>query len=154
MRTSSSLLSPEHRAALREAATAAVPAALAAARADDEEAALSLCGQGATFAVASDTELTELRRTLEPLYADLRSDPDTKAALDTITSLKSRDRRIGRGADLRVHRAAGYGVSHSGGSLRDDADTGRLAHGRDHGGGLGGGRTVREGGLSSRPANT
>ena len=59
-----------------------------AARADDEEVVLSLCGQGATFAVASGTELIELRRTLEPLYAELRSDPGTKAALDTITSLK------------------------------------------------------------------
>jgi TRAP-type C4-dicarboxylate transport system substrate-binding protein len=82
-------LSSDHRAALRQAATAAVPAALAAARVDDDEAALSLCGQGATFAVASDSDLTELRRALEPLYAELRSDPGTKAALDTITSLKS-----------------------------------------------------------------
>jgi TRAP-type C4-dicarboxylate transport system substrate-binding protein len=82
-------LSVEHEAVLRAAATAAVPAALAAARTDDEEAALSLCGQGTTFAVASENELAELRRALQPLYAELMADPDTKANIHAISSLKT-----------------------------------------------------------------
>jgi len=80
---------PEHKAVLRAAATAAVPAALAATRVDDEDATLSLCGQGMTFAVASEAELAELRKALEPVYAELTGDPKTKADIDAISNLKT-----------------------------------------------------------------
>jgi TRAP-type C4-dicarboxylate transport system substrate-binding protein len=82
-------LTPEQQAALREAATAAVPEALAAARAEDEEAALELCRRGVTFAVASESELAELRSALEPIYEELAADPETKSNIDAITTLKT-----------------------------------------------------------------
>ena len=82
-------LSPEQQNVLREAATAAVPEALAAARAEDDEAALQLCRRGLTFAVASEGELAELRGALEPVYAELTADPETKSNIEAITNLKT-----------------------------------------------------------------
>jgi TRAP-type C4-dicarboxylate transport system substrate-binding protein len=82
-------LTPEQQDALREAATAAVPEALAAARAEDDEAALQLCRRGLTFAVASESELAELRTALEPVYAELTADPETKSNIEAITDLKT-----------------------------------------------------------------
>jgi TRAP-type transport system periplasmic protein len=82
-------LSAEQQAVLREAATAAVPGALAAARAEDEEAALLLCSRGMTFAVASESELAELHSALEPVYAELTADPETKSNIDAIANLKT-----------------------------------------------------------------
>jgi TRAP-type C4-dicarboxylate transport system substrate-binding protein len=82
-------LTPQQQAVLRDAATAAVPEALAAARAEDDEAALKLCRRGLTFAVASQSELAELRTALEPVYAELRADAETKSKIDAITKLKS-----------------------------------------------------------------
>jgi TRAP-type transport system periplasmic protein len=82
-------LSPERQNVLREAATAAVPEALAGARAEDEEAALELCRRDLAFAVASESELGDLRRALEPVYAELRADAETRSNIDAITQLKS-----------------------------------------------------------------
>ena len=82
-------LTPKQQAALREAATAAVPEALAAARAEDEEARSELCRRGMTFAVASESELAALRSALEPVYAELTADPETRSAIDAITDLKA-----------------------------------------------------------------
>jgi TRAP-type C4-dicarboxylate transport system substrate-binding protein len=82
-------LTPKQQAVLREAATAAVPEALAAARAEDEEARSELCRRDMTFAVASESELAELRRALEPVYAELSADPEAKSNIDAITNLKT-----------------------------------------------------------------
>jgi TRAP-type C4-dicarboxylate transport system substrate-binding protein len=82
-------LAPNQQTVLREAAAAAVPGALAAARAEDEEAALQLCRRGLTFAVASESDLGALRGALEPVYAELTSDPETRSAIDAITDLKA-----------------------------------------------------------------
>lgn len=82
-------LTPDQQAVLREAATAAAPEALAAARAEDEEAALQLCRRGMTFAVASGSELAELRRALDPVYAELTADQETKSKIEAITRLKT-----------------------------------------------------------------
>jgi TRAP-type C4-dicarboxylate transport system substrate-binding protein len=82
-------LTPKQQAVLREAALAAVPEALAGARAEDDEAALQLCRRGVTFAVASDSDLAELRRALEPVYAELTADQETKSNIDAIISLKT-----------------------------------------------------------------
>jgi TRAP-type C4-dicarboxylate transport system substrate-binding protein len=82
-------LTPKHQAVLRDAATASVPGALAAARAEDDNAALQLCRRGLTFAVASESELAALRTVLEPLYTELRADPETRSAIDAITNLKA-----------------------------------------------------------------
>jgi hypothetical protein len=81
-------LAPEQQDAIREAATAAVPGALEEARAEDDEAALQLCRRGMTFAVASESQLAELRRALEPVYAELTTDPETKSNIEAITDLK------------------------------------------------------------------
>jgi TRAP-type C4-dicarboxylate transport system substrate-binding protein len=82
-------LTPKQQAVLREAATAAVPGALEAARAEDDYAALQLCRRGLTFAHASESELAELRTALEPLYTELRADAETRSKLDAIMKLKS-----------------------------------------------------------------
>jgi len=82
-------LTPKQQGVLREAAAAAVPEAIAAARAEDEEAALQLCRRGVTFALASERELAELRAALEPVYAELTADPETKSDIEAITNLKT-----------------------------------------------------------------
>jgi TRAP-type transport system periplasmic protein len=82
-------LGPEQQSALHEAATAAVPGALEEARAEDDEAALQLCRRGMTFAVASESELAELRTALEPVYAELTAEAETKSNIEAITNLKS-----------------------------------------------------------------
>ena len=82
-------LTPKQQAVLREAATSAVPEALAAARAEDEEASSELCRRGLSFAVASESELAALRSALEPVYAELTADPETRSAIDAIANLKT-----------------------------------------------------------------
>jgi TRAP-type C4-dicarboxylate transport system substrate-binding protein len=82
-------LTPEQQAVLRDAATAAVPGALAASRAEDDEARSDLCRRSLTFALASASDLEALHRALEPVYADLLVDPDTEAHIDAITNLKT-----------------------------------------------------------------
>jgi TRAP-type C4-dicarboxylate transport system substrate-binding protein len=82
-------LTDEQRSVLRAAAESAIPNALEASRAEDEEAASTLCRRGLTFATASEADLAELRAALEPVYADLASDPETKSYLDAIASLKT-----------------------------------------------------------------
>jgi TRAP-type C4-dicarboxylate transport system substrate-binding protein len=82
-------LTAEQQVALREAATAALPVAMAASRGEDAEAVPVLCRRGMTFAVASESDLAELRTALQPVYAELEQDTDTKAAIDEITGLKT-----------------------------------------------------------------
>ena len=82
-------LTDEQQSALRDAAAAAIPEALAAARADDEEATGILCRRGLTFAAASESDLSELRGALEPVYAELSSDEDTSAYVAAIEDLKT-----------------------------------------------------------------
>jgi TRAP-type C4-dicarboxylate transport system substrate-binding protein len=92
-------LTPKQQAVLREAATAAVPGALAAARAEDDNAALQLCRRGLTFSLASESELAALRTALEPVYVELRADSETRSKLDAITKLK---REVAVAADAPV----------------------------------------------------
>jgi hypothetical protein len=82
-------LTSEQQSILRDAAKAAVPESLAASRAEDDEAAPLLCRKGMTFAVASRDDLADLRAALEPVYAELTSDPETKSHIDAIKSLKA-----------------------------------------------------------------
>jgi TRAP-type C4-dicarboxylate transport system substrate-binding protein len=82
-------LTDAQQSALRDAAESAIPKALEASRAEDEEAVASLCRRGLTFATASEADLAELRSAFEPVYADLGSDPETKSYLDAIASLKT-----------------------------------------------------------------
>jgi TRAP-type C4-dicarboxylate transport system substrate-binding protein len=82
-------LAPEQQDALRQAAAAALPAALDDSRADDDDAAPALCREGMTLAVASESDLAELRAALQPLYEELDADPEAKAHLDAILDLKA-----------------------------------------------------------------
>ena len=82
-------LTPSQQAVLGEAAITAVPESFAGARAEDEEATNELCRRGVTFAVASESELAELRSALEPVYAELTADPETGSNIEAITDLKT-----------------------------------------------------------------
>jgi TRAP-type C4-dicarboxylate transport system substrate-binding protein len=82
-------LTEKQQSALRDAAAAAIPEALAASRAEDEEAAAMLCKRGMTFAAASESDLAELRTALEPVYADLAADQEVKSYIDAIAGLKT-----------------------------------------------------------------
>jgi TRAP-type C4-dicarboxylate transport system substrate-binding protein len=82
-------LTPDQQAVLREAATVAIPGALEASRAEDEEAARNLCRRGLPFVTASAEDLAELRSALEPVYEQIAADPDAETALDAISGLKS-----------------------------------------------------------------
>lgn len=81
-------LTEEQQSALRDAAESAIPKALEASRAEDEEAVAILCRRGMTFATASESDLAELRAALERVYAQLTSDPETRSYVDAIASLK------------------------------------------------------------------
>ena len=81
-------LTEELQSVLRDAAEAAIPKALEASRAEDEEAVATLCRRGMTFATASESDLAALRTALEPVYAQLTSDPETRSFVDAIASLK------------------------------------------------------------------
>jgi TRAP-type C4-dicarboxylate transport system substrate-binding protein len=82
-------LAPDQRDGLREAAAAAIPAALDDSRAEDDEGITALCREGMTLATASDTDLAELRTAVEPVYEELSADPTTSAHLDAIVDLKA-----------------------------------------------------------------
>ena len=82
-------LTPKQQAVLREAAAAAVPGALAASRAEDDEARNELCRRGLAFAPASESDLGALRSALEPVYAELTDGPETNSNIDAITKLKT-----------------------------------------------------------------
>ena len=101
-------LTDEQQSVLGDAAESAIPKALEASRAEDEEAVAQLCRRGLTFATASETDLAELRSAFEPVYADLGSDAETKSYLDAIIRLKT---EIAASAE-----APGCAASDSGGS--------------------------------------
>ena len=82
-------LTSDQQSILRDAAKAAVPESLATSRAEDDDAAPVLCRRGMTFAVASPDDLADLRAALDPVYAELTSDPETKSHIDAIKSLKA-----------------------------------------------------------------
>lgn len=80
-------LSAEQRGWLQDAAGDA--AARSTALADtDAQSMTSACGTGARFADASEGQLTALEDAFEPVYADLRLDPETKALIERIEALK------------------------------------------------------------------
>ncbi len=81
-------LTTEQRDILRDAATATVGPAMVASRGEDTEAGPNLCRSTMEVVEASPSELAELGTALEPLYAELEADPDTKAFLDEIRTVK------------------------------------------------------------------
>ena len=81
-------LTSEQREVLRDSAVAAVPDALAASRAEDDNAVPTLCREGITLTVATEVDLGELHAAFQPVYDELAADPATKDYLDAITALK------------------------------------------------------------------
>ena len=82
-------LTETQQSALREAALAATPYALEWAREEDNEAASALCRRGMSFVSASEGDGSALRQALEPVYAELANDAETKSYLDVISGLKT-----------------------------------------------------------------
>ena len=82
-------LTGEQRAALRNAARAAIPANLAALQASEKEAAGNLCRRGLAFVTASGTDLAALHRAVQPVYDKLERDSLTKAAIEQIQRMRS-----------------------------------------------------------------
>ena len=75
--------------ALQQAAADAIPAALDASRAEDEDALPALCREGMQLIKASDEALADLRTAFRPIYAELNADPATHAHLAAIEELKA-----------------------------------------------------------------
>ncbi len=83
-------LTAGERDVLQEAATNALPKAGPAARASDLEAAANLCRTGrVAFDLATASELRALRQAVAPVYRELESDPETRATIQQIESLKA-----------------------------------------------------------------
>jgi TRAP-type C4-dicarboxylate transport system substrate-binding protein len=83
-------LTAGERDVLQQAATNAVPKAGPAARSYDLDAAGNLCRTGrVAFDPASTSELRALRRAVAPVYRELESDPETRATIQQIESLKA-----------------------------------------------------------------
>ena len=75
--------------ALQQAAADAIPAALDASRAEDEEAVPALCREGMKLIKASEGALADLQTAVRPVYAELNANPATQAHLTTMQELKS-----------------------------------------------------------------
>jgi TRAP-type transport system periplasmic protein len=82
-------LKPEQLSLLREAAKAAVPDALDASRTEDERAVKPVCAGGMKLPAASAGDLTALRKALDPVYTELRTDPETASRIAAIEQLKT-----------------------------------------------------------------
>ena len=77
------------RQALRGAAKATLPAALASTLRDEQESLANLCRRGLIrFVTASATQLEQLRRDAGPVHAWLRQDPSTRSRLARIDELR------------------------------------------------------------------
>jgi TRAP-type C4-dicarboxylate transport system substrate-binding protein len=97
-------LTADQQAILHDASRAAIPDALADSRTEDANAVPSLCRDGMTLPVATDADLAELRRALEPVYEQLSRDETTNAYLDQIEALKD---ELGGGPDTAACPANG-----------------------------------------------
>jgi TRAP-type C4-dicarboxylate transport system substrate-binding protein len=104
-------LTSDQRRILRTAAANVVPKKAAIDRGFYAESAGNICRKGrATFDSATSTELGALRRAVEPVYRQLRRDPATRTAIDSIERLK---RELGEPATElpQCERAAGAQTS-------------------------------------------
>ena len=87
--TSYRALTPAQRQVLRTAATSAIPPALDATRAEDHSGVVKLCGQHVAFPPASDLQLAELRRTVQPVYDEIAQAPGNARMLDRLADLRA-----------------------------------------------------------------
>jgi hypothetical protein len=81
-------LSAEQQTALRNAGEALIPGELDAARREDVHGATIICRTDTAVAVATEDDLAAMHAALEPVYANLASDPVTAQHIETITALK------------------------------------------------------------------
>jgi hypothetical protein len=81
-------LSDAERSLLREAARAAVPAAVTALRDRDADATDDVCSTGARLVNAGPRARGAMRADVEPVYARLRDDPATANGIDAIERMR------------------------------------------------------------------
>jgi TRAP-type C4-dicarboxylate transport system substrate-binding protein len=81
-------LSAEQQSTLLDAGPAMIPGQLDAARREDNHGATIICRTETAMTVATDEDLAAMHTALEPVYADLASDPVTAEYLEAITALK------------------------------------------------------------------
>jgi len=82
-------LSPEQQAALRDAIGASADAMVDNLRTANMESVGNACRNGVRFIEATPEDIAALRAAVEPVYASLRSDPTTSAAIDAIDALRT-----------------------------------------------------------------
>ena len=82
-------LSDTQRGWVRAAARSAVPATTARQRDDERNSAATLCRRKLTFLTASDADLSSLRVAVQPVYDRLERDPQTRAAIEQIRTMRS-----------------------------------------------------------------
>jgi TRAP-type C4-dicarboxylate transport system substrate-binding protein len=81
-------LTEAQRAILKDAAAATLDESLAAIPAESA-AAVAACEGGATVVLAGDADLAALKEAVEPVYAELEKNPETKAVIAAIRALKA-----------------------------------------------------------------
>jgi TRAP-type C4-dicarboxylate transport system substrate-binding protein len=81
-------LTEAQRAILKDAAAATLDESLAAIP-PESAAAVAACEAGATVVLAGDADLAALHKAVEPVYAELEKDPQTKAVIAAIRALKA-----------------------------------------------------------------
>jgi TRAP-type C4-dicarboxylate transport system substrate-binding protein len=81
-------LTPEQQDVLLTAGANTVDVAMQASRDEDADTGAELCDAPIAVIEATEAELAEFATALEPVYADLRSDPTTAVYLDEIRALK------------------------------------------------------------------
>ena len=83
-------LTPTQRETLKAAAHSALPAEISNIRADEKESVGNLCRRGKIqFITASQRQIDQLRKAVEPVYTWLGEDQQTRAAIDAIRSLRT-----------------------------------------------------------------
>jgi TRAP-type C4-dicarboxylate transport system substrate-binding protein len=80
-------LSPENQAVLQEAATATLQWVLSH-RTTEVANAAAYCGRGGKIVTATPANLRALNQAVQPLYGQLQRDPNTKAVIDRIRTMK------------------------------------------------------------------
>jgi hypothetical protein len=102
-------LSTAQQRLLRDAVGNAVAPTLRLLADRDAESAGNLCRRGAVFVSATQGDLAALRTAVGPVYAELERDPETKAFIDRIRTLKRATRNAPAPNAAACKQAAGAG---------------------------------------------
>ena len=82
-------LEDAQRRALTAAASSALPAMIAFQRGDQSFSAGKLCRSGLKFLTATDADLADLRRAVQPVYDRLARDVETRSAIEQIRQMRT-----------------------------------------------------------------